>query len=181
METEEITSIAALVISVISLFWAYFTSRKLEKYKAVVGLEKSYLESRLNEELNLIRELIEALRNGRLLIEKVIEREKSVKIEVLNKTLNELEQKYTDSLLFLEKTHARVGNSAIVIFAHELKNKIRNNLERLSSNDFSSNPNMKSELKEKLAEIKNDESMLIEKLSEIDTSLFSIYKNSLKN
>ncbi len=181
MEVKEITAIIALIISVVSLLWTYFTSRKLEKYKAIIGLEKNYIESRLKEELNLIRELIEGLRNGRLLLEKVLVREKAVQVEILNKTLDQLEQSYTDALLFLESTHARVENASITIFTHELKNKIRNNLEKLSADSLNDRVGMKKEMLQKLSEIKEEESKLVGKLSEINNSLFDIYTNTLKN
>ena len=180
MEAKDIISLIALCVSFVSLFWVYYTNRQLEKYKAIVGLEKNYVETKLQQELRIIQELLLALRDGRLLIEKLVIRNQSVKKEEVEKILDRLEEKYTQSLLFLEKTHATVENSSIVIFTHEQKNRIRNTIEELLSGEYLSSANQKSAINNKLEEIKDKENKLIEKLSNINNSLFDIYKGQLK-
>lgn len=151
MEAKDIISLIALVISFISLLWAYFTNKQLEKYKAIISLEKSYVESKLQTELRLIQELLHSLRDGRLLIEKLITRNRKVKIEDVNEILSRLEEKYTHSLLFLEKTHERVENSAIIIFTHEQKNMVRNALEELCSGEYLISTEKKVEIEKNLS------------------------------
>jgi hypothetical protein len=175
MEAKDIISLIALCVSFVSLFWVYFTNRRLEKYKAIVGLEKSYVESKLQQELRMIQELLLALRDGRLLIEKLIVRNRSAKKEEADEILDRLEEKYTQSLLFLEKTHATVENSSIVIFVHEQKNRVRNTIEELVSGEYSN-----ASVNDRLNEIKDKENKLVDKLSDINNSLFDIYKNQLK-
>ncbi len=180
MEPKDIISIVALCISLVSLFWVYFTNRQLEKYKAIIGLEKSYVENKLQQELKMIQELLEVLRDGRLLIEKLIVRNRAAKKEEVDKILERLEEKYTQSLLFLEKIHNKTDNTSVVICTHEQKNRIRNTIEKLLSGEYLHSPKQKFEIETKLEEIRENERELVRMLSDINNSLFDIYKQQLK-
>ncbi|WP_430968337.1 hypothetical protein [Spongiimicrobium sp. 2-473A-2-J] len=177
METEDIIAIVSLGITVISLVWVYVTNRKLEKYKGLIALEQSHMESKLQQELRYIQELVGVLREGRLLIEKRVVRKRKVKKAQLQEVLVRLEDSYSQSLLFLEKTQARIDNSSMAIFTHEHKNKLRSMLEELASSDTEK---QKGKMGQGLETLKDQEKKLIEKLGQINDSLFDLYKKEMK-
>ena len=179
MEAKDIISIVALGVSVLSLAWTFITNRKLEKYKAEVGIEKGYIEGKLVEESTLIRELLQALRDGRLLIEKIVQRKRSAKLEEVEKILGSLDEKYTKSILFFDQSSARIDGSSISVFVHELKNKIRNTIEKLLTADNLASVIVNNRLNEELEMIKKDERKLISQLRVLDETLLRSNKSRL--
>lgn len=176
METEDIIAIVSLGVTVVSLVWVYLTNRRLEKYKGLIAVEQSHIESKLQQELRYIQELVGALREGRLLIEKRVVRKRKAKKAQVQEVLDRLEEKYSQSLLFLEKTQAHVDNASLVVFTHEHKNNVRNILEELTFG----NDGKKTATGESLETLKVQEKKLVEKLGQINDSLFDIYKKEMK-
>ncbi len=141
---------------------------------------KEYIETIMHKELPVLQELIEVIREGRLLIEKLIERNQNVELIYVKSVLDELEEKYTKVLLFLKKMPEDIQNNASIVFMHELKNKIRNTIEKLQDKEWANDGVKKNEHLSTLTDIRNDEVILIEKFSKLHKILIDYYKNELK-
>jgi hypothetical protein len=177
IEFKDVISLLALLLSVVSLVATYLTNQRLEKYKAIIEFEKKYLEDKIKEEKNQIKELIQSFRDARLIIEKIIIRSGSPVNGSIEEISTRLEEKYTNLLLFLKDAK----NTNIVVLIHEQKNRLRNNLEDITLGSYLTDASKRLEIETNLTRIKTKEVEVVDKLNIIYASLFDTCKKQMRN